>query len=252
MKREVARDLPEKIETEEWCELTAEQRSLYVPLQENAKRLMTLLQAGENVNYTTSILPVLTHLLQVCDHPAIINRNMDPIDGRSDKFDWVVDTTTQIVADGEQVVVFSRFLDMLSLLERAMHSRSITYIRIDGSTNNRQALIDQFNDHQAQVALLSTLAAGHGINLTAANHVIHADRWWNPAVEDQGTDRVHRIGQDRTVHVHKIMVGGTLEERLDKLLAKKRDMAGRIIDAAGGPMGSWTREELIELLKPLR
>lgn len=252
MKSEVARDLPEKIETEEWCELTAEQRSLYTPLQENAKRLITLLQAGENVNYTTSILPVLTHLLQICDHPAIFNRNMDPIDGRSEKFDWVVEKIVEIVAAGEQVVVFSRFLDMLSLLERAIHSRSMTTIRIDGSTNNRQALIDRFNDHQAQVALLSTLAAGHGINLTAANHVIHSDRWWNPAVEDQGTDRVHRIGQDRTVHVHKIIVGGTLEERLDKLLAKKRDMAGRIIDAAGGPMGSWTREELIELLKPLR
>lgn len=252
LKREVARDLPDKIETEEWCELTTEQRGLYAPLQENAKQLVTLLQAGGNVNYTTSILPVLTHLLQICDHPAIINRNMDPIDGRSEKFDWVVEKAVEIVTAGEQVVVFSRFLDMLSLLERAMHSRSMTYVRIDGSTNDRQVLIDRFNNRQAQVALLSTLATGHGINLTAANHVIHADRWWNPAVEDQATDRVHRIGQDRTVHVHKIIVGGTLEERLDKLLARKRDMAGRIIEAAGGPMGGWTREELIELLKPLR
>ena len=140
---------------------------------------------------------------------------------------------------------------MLSLLERAVQERSIPYIRIDGSVNDRQTLIDRFNNHQAQVALCSLMAAGHGINLTAANHVIHADRWWNPAVEDQATDRVHRIGQDRTVYVHRAIVGGTLEERLDKLLRRKRDMAGRIIDAAGGPMGGWTREELIDLLRPL-
>ena len=145
----------------------------------------------------------------------------------------------EILAGDKRVVVFSRFLDMLSLLERAMQERSIRYIRIDGSTDNRQQLIDLFNDYKAQVALCSLLTAGHGINLTAANHVIHADRWWNPAVEDKATNRVHRIGQNRTVYVHRIITGGTLEERLNKLLARKRDMAGRIIDAAGGPMGSW-------------
>ena len=250
-KSAVAKDLPEKIETQEWCELTAEQRQLYGEMQEQAQSLTALLKSGEKVDYATSILPVLTYLLQVCDHPAIINHRNDPLAGRSEKYDWVIENIEEILAGGEQVVVFSRFLGMLSLLERAMQERSIPYIRIDGSTNNRQPLIDLFNNHQAQVALCSLMAAGHGINLTAANHVIHADRWWNPAVEDQATDRVHRIGQDRTVYVHRAIVGGTLEERLDKLLRRKRDMAGRIIDAAGGPMGGWTREELIDLLRPL-
>ncbi|WP_423223649.1 DEAD/DEAH box helicase [Candidatus Amarolinea aalborgensis] len=251
LKEAVAQDLPEKIENEEWCELTEEQRQLYDTMQERAMQLTALLKSGEGVNYTTSILPVLTHMLQVCDHPAIINHIEKPLNGRSEKFDWAVEKIEEILAGNEQVVVFSRFLGMLSLFENALTAQKVRYIRIDGSTDNRQALIDLFNAGQAQVALCSTLAAGHGINLTAANHVIHADRWWNPAVEDQSTDRVHRIGQHRTVHVHRIIVKGTLEERLDKLLGKKRDMAGRIIDAAGGPMGGWTREELIELLRPL-
>jgi len=251
MKDAVAQDLPAKIETEEWCELTQEQRQLYGQMQDRASQLTALLKSDEVVSYTTSILPVLTHLLQICDHPAIINHIDEPLAERSEKFDWVVETIEEILAGNEQVVVFSRFLAMLSLLEKALTTRKIRYIRIDGSTNNRQDLIDRYNGGQAQVALCSPLAAGHGINLTAANHVIHADRWWNPAIEDQSTDRVHRIGQHRTVHVHRIIVSNTLEQRLDRLLAKKRDMAGRIIGAAGGAMGGWTRDELIELLKPL-
>ena len=110
--------------------------------------------------------------------------------------------------------------------------QEVSYIRIDGGTTHRQPLIDKFNDRQSSVALCSLMAAGHGINLTAANHVIHADRWWNPAVENQATDRVHRIGQDKTVYVYRILVQGTLEERIDRLLASKRSMADNIMGAA--------------------
>lgn len=250
LKSEVARDLPDKVELQEWCELTDEQRGYYAELQDKANRLTELLRTGELINYTMSILPVLTRLLQLCDHPAIIAKQQAPLMGRSEKYDWVVEKIEEILDGGEQVVVFSRFLEMLTLLEHAMQERSIPYIRIDGSTNCRQALIDNFNDGKSRVALCSPLAAGHGVNLTSANHVIHADRWWNPAVEDQATDRVHRIGQNRTVYVHRIIVGGTLEERIDKLLTSKRGLARQIMDAAGGPMGGWTREELIELLAP--
>ena len=247
----VARDLPDKVEVEEWCELTDEQRQLYGAIQERSQDLIHQLNAGSSVSFATSILPVLTYLLQVCDHPAIINGVREPLVGRSEKYDWVVATIDAILAGKEQVVVFSRFLDMLSLLERAMQDRAVPTIRIDGSTNNRQALIDHFNAGKAKVAICSTLAAGHGINLTAANHVIHADRWWNPAVEEQATDRVHRIGQDRTVYVHRIITGGTLEERLDQLLRSKRGMADRIMNATAGSLEGWTRAELVELLRPL-
>ena len=250
-KSDVARDLPEKIEMTEWCDLTVEQSELYGALQGEVKDIYSALKRGEYVNYTANILPVLTKLKQICDHPAIVTQNANPLLGRSNKFDWIAERISSILNQGEQVVVFSHFLGMLNLLQKWVNTQPIQYIRIDGSTNNRQPLIDMFNAGQAKVALCSLMAAGHGINLTAANHVIHADRWWNPAVEDQATDRVHRIGQDKTVYVYRILVEDTLEERIDTLLANKRLMASSIIGAATDTTRSWTREDLLELLKPI-
>ncbi|MCA9970565.1 MAG: DEAD/DEAH box helicase, partial [Anaerolineales bacterium] len=253
-KDEVARDLPDKIEMDEWCGLSPEQEQLYGALQETVKQLRTALQRGEQVSYTTNILPVLTKLKQICDHPALVSgeKVKEPGHGRSEKFDWIVAKIDEIHASGEQVVVFSHFLGMLDLLETVLRRKGMSYIRIDGSTTRRQAVIDRFNAGQAGVAICSVQAAGYGINMTAANHVIHADRWWNPAVEDQATDRVHRIGQDKTVYVYRIMVEGTLEERIDRLLMRKRGMADQIVRAAVGDSDrGWTRDELLELLRPL-
>jgi hypothetical protein len=250
-KEDVAKDLPEKIVLQEWCDLTQEQRQLYGGLQDEVKKIRAALRRGENVSYTSSILPVLTKLKQICDHPALVTHQPEPLYGRSEKFDWIVSRIDEIVHSGEQVVVFSHFLNMLGLFEAVVREKKISYIRIDGSSDNRQQLIDVFNSGKAKVALLSLMAAGYGINLTAANHVIHADRWWNPAVEDQATDRVHRIGQNRTVYVYHILVEGTLEERIESLLEKKRGMADRIVGAAVDGPRQWSREELIELLKPL-
>ena len=196
---------------------------------------------------------MLTKLKQICDHPALVTgeKPVTKIDGRSEKFDLILAKIEEVAGEGEQVVLFSHFLGMLSLLQASLDQRQIRYIRIDGSTNNRQALIDSFNAGKAQVALCSIQATGYGINLTAANHVIHADRWWNPATEDQATDRVHRIGQDKTVYVYRIMVEGTLEEKIDKLLANKRGMADEIVDAARAGERRWTRAALLALLQPL-
>lgn len=251
-KEEVAKDLPEKIEMDEWCELTREQRQLYGGQQGEVKRLRSALQHGEDVSYTTSILPVLQRLKQICDHPAIVTERYEPILGRSEKFDWIIEKIDAIVEAGEQVVVFSHYLDMLNLLQTMMDQKRIPYMRIDGSTNQRQRLIDGFNHGETSVALLSLMAAGHGITLTGANHVIHADRWWNPAVEDQATDRVHRIGQERTVYVYRILVEGTLEERIDELLKEKRGLSDRIVGEAAAGARRWTREELLEILQPMK
>ncbi len=251
LKADVAKYLPEKIEINEWCELTEEQRQLYGALQDRAKVVRDALQRGEDVNYTTNILPIITHLKQICDHPAIVSGQAVPIEGRSEKFDWIMDKIEEIAGSREQVVVFSHFLRMMDLLQASLADRQITCIRIDGSTNNRQKLIDSFNAKHATVALCSLRAAGHGINLTSASNVIHADRWWNPAVEDQATDRVHRIGQDRPVYVYRILTEGTLEERIDHLLQAKRGMADEVVGAAARGGMAWTREELLELLRPL-
>lgn len=251
MKEEVARDLPEKIEMDEWCQLTAEQRQIYASLQDAARPTILALQSGGRIDYATSILPLLTKLKQVCDHPAILSNRKEPLHDRSEKFDWIVNRIDEILNRGEQVVVFSHFLGMLDLLENSLKAKRVELIRIDGSTQERQSLIDGFNAGDSRVALFSIRAAGHGINVTAANHVIHADRWWNPAVENQATDRVHRIGQTKTVYVYRIMVENTLEERIDRLLRRKQEMADQIIGHAREGGGNWTREELLEILRPI-
>ncbi len=252
LKGQVAKDLPEKIEMDIWCELTNEQKSLYGQIQDTyADPVRQALDGGEQVSYATSILPVLTKLKQVCDHPALITGEVNPVDGRSEKLDRVVRKVEEVKGQGEHIVLFSHFLATLDLLEIAFKQRGITYIRLDGSTGNRQQLIDHFNRSRVDAALCSIQAVGHGISLTAANHVIHIDRWWNPAVEDQATDRVHRIGQDRTVYVYRVLVAGTLEEKIALLLEKKRNISDRIVGAAVGQEMRWTRDELLELLKPL-
>jgi SNF2 family DNA or RNA helicase len=252
VKKDVAKDLPEKIELEDWCDLTEEQRSLYGQIQDQyAEPLRAEIERGEKVNYQFNILPILTKLKQVCDHPALVIEKCDPLIGRSEKFDVTLERINEIKDAGERVVVFSHFLKSLDLFEKAFSERGISSIRIDGSTRNRQKLIDQFNGGGVDVALCSIRACGYGITLTAANHVIHFDRWWNPAVEDQATDRVHRIGQSKTVYVYRTLVSRTLEEKIAMLLERKRNLADRVVGAALDQPMQWTREELLELLKPL-
>lgn len=252
LKETVAKDLPEKIELEVWCDLTPEQRSLYGQLQDSlARPLQEEIERGAQLNYQMNVLPVLTKLKQVCDHPALITGKMRPLFGRSEKFDSTIERIRKIKAEGDQVVVFSHFLKTLDLFESAFVDLGISSVRIDGSVTNRQERIDRFNDGKATVALCSILACGYGIKLTAANHVIHFDRWWNPATEDQATDRVHRIGQQKTVYVYRTLVSGTLEERIAVILESKRDLADQVIGASINQSVSWTKAELLELLKPL-
>jgi len=252
LKGDVAKDLPEKIDIDEWCELTKEQRRLYLDLQQRyIAPVRGALERGEYVNYATGILPLLTKLKQLCDHPALITGEYDPISGRSEKFDLITERINEIKEAGESFVLFSHFLGSLDIFETILKQDGTDYIRIDGSTKNRQSLIDHFNRGEVSGALCSLIAGGHGITLTAANHVIHIDRWWNPAIEDQATDRVHRIGQDKTVYVYRIITKNTIEERIAVLLEKKRDLSDKIIGRTVSQKMQWTRKELLELLKPL-
>ncbi len=147
--------------------------------------------------------------------------------------------------------MFSHFLKTLDLFEAVFDDLGISRMRIDGGVSNRQERIDAFNDGKATVALCSILACGYGIKLTAANHVIHFDRWWNPATEDQATDRVHRIGQEKTVYVYRTLVSGTLEEKIAQMLEQKRNLADQVIGASITQPMAWSKQELLELLKPL-
>jgi len=243
LKKDVAKDLPDKIPMNGTCSLTTEQRALYGQIQDSdANKIRVSLQEGVNVS-RINILAIITKLKQVCDHPALITGIRTPLLGRSEKFDIFTEKILEIVDSGDQVVLFSHFLGSLDLFEQFVVDAGLSYIRIDGSTRNRQELIDRFNERGINVALCSLLAAGQGIMLTGANHVLHIDRWWNPAVEDQATDRVHRIGQKKTVFVHHVLTEGTLEERIEKILEKKRGISDSVLSATGG-FGGWTREEL--------
>lgn len=252
LKKDVAKDLPDKITIPATCGLSDEQRAIYGQLQDMyVDPVRRALLAGQNVSIIRSILPIITKLKQVCDHPSLINGIDTPILGRSEKFDIIADKILEITEIGDQAVLFSQFLGTLDLFERYVINQKLDYIRIDGSTGNRHMLIKRFNTQGVPIALCSLLAAGHGINLTSANHVLHVDRWWNPAVEDQATDRVHRIGQKKTVFVHHVLTEGTLEERILKILEKKKEITDLVMSATGR-FSSWTREELLELLEPLK
>ncbi len=251
-KEQVAKDLPEKIQMGYWVSLTGEQKLLYQRIQDSEVAPMEgRIRSGQRVGYIDSVLPVIMKLRQLCDHPAMIDGVWEPILGRSEKFDLVCEKIGEIWEGGESCVVFTNFIGTLNLLEEHLKGAGIRYIRIDGQTRDRQGLIDAFNCGGYAVALCSVLASGHGINLTAANHVIHVDNWFSPAIEDQATDRVHRIGQTRTVYIHKILVENTLEEKIDALIKRKRRIIDGVIDAGLEGEKFWSKSDLLEILTPL-
>jgi len=251
-KEEVAKDLPDKVAMEEWVDLSAEQRALYAAIQNrDAEPMRRSLAGGARMNYP-GILAILTKLKQVCDHPALVTGEFEPIQGRSEKFDRILELIVEIIEGEALVVLFTQWLDTLTLFERGLDRQDVRWVRLDGSVPMaaRHDRIRRFSQGRAEVALCSLHALSHGVNLQAANHVIHVDRWWNPAIEDQATDRLHRIGQTNTVFVHHIQTSDTLEEKIATLQERKRGLSDRIMEAADRPM-KWTREELLELLKPL-
>tara|TARA_Y100001970_G_scaffold177008_1_gene215679 strand:- start:1420 stop:3876 length:2457 start_codon:yes stop_codon:yes gene_type:complete len=252
LKEDVAKDLPDKIPVEEYVYLTQEQKDLYIYIQSNdIQELRKKIENDEEVNYQFSILPILLKLKQICDHPAIYTKDNSSIFNRSNKYDLLFKKLAHIQSNSEHVVLFSHFLGMLDLIEKGCNKNNLSYIRIDGSTNDRQHLIDKFNNGDVDIAICSLMATGYGINLTKANHVIHIDRWWNPAIEDQATDRVHRIGQTKNVYVHQIINNDTLEEKIASLLNKKRELAKGIIGKSVSKGPKWSKEELLEILKPI-
>lgn len=248
-KNEVADELPEKITNEYFVELTKEQRTLYGRIQNSFKGN----QVDVDKNMVESILPTLTKLKQVCIHPALIVEKETPIMGRSNKFDSVIDRLVEAVDENDQAVIFTQYLKSLDLLEKVLREKNIKYMRIDGSTNNRQELIDGFNQtgNGGEVALCSVKAAEHGINLQSANHVLHMDFWWNPATERQATDRVHRLGQEKIVQVHKFYVENTLEEKIKNLLERKRELANEVFQQDVSFLSQLSKSELMDILRPI-
>ena len=248
-KAQVLTELPPKIVDKRTCELTGEQRALYQRvLEARAKPLRAQLRAGATVSYV-HIFAALNYLKQICNHPASAGGGFGA-DVTSGKWELFVDLLDECMTSGLKVVVFSQYLPMLALIEEHLFRREIGYASIKGATRDRGDEIARFRDDpDCRVFTASLRAGGLGIDLTAASVVIHYDRWWNQAREDQATDRVHRLGQNKGVQVLKLITRGTIEEKIDALIARKGALASDVIQADDPSLvKQFTREELDELL----
>ncbi|WP_035987519.1 DEAD/DEAH box helicase [Leptolyngbya sp. KIOST-1] len=230
----IIKDLPDKVEQKLFCNLTPEQASLYEAV---LKDVTEQIDTSEGIQRQGLILATLTKLKQICNHPRqFLQDESEFSPERSHKLSRLLDMLDEVVAEGESALVFSQFREIGDALEHHLrHTCRYNTYYIHGGTNRqkREQMIAEFQDPDTEPAIfvLSLKAAGVGITLTQANHVFHFDRWWNPAVEDQATDRAFRIGQKKNVFVHKFVAMGTLEERIDQMIEDKKKLAGAIVGA---------------------
>ena len=248
-KAQVLTELPPKIVDRRFCELTSDQRLLYRRvLEARAKPLRARLRAGENVSYV-HIFAALNYLKQICNHPASTGGGFGG-DVSSGKWELFLELLDECMSSGLKVVVFSQYLQMLALIEDHLFRREIGYASIKGSTHDRGAEVARFRDDpECRVFTASLRAGGLGIDLTSASVVIHYDRWWNQAREDQATDRVHRLGQNKGVQVIKLITRNTIEEKIDELITRKGSLAADLVRPDDPSLVKiFSRDELDDLL----
>ncbi len=241
-------DLPPKMEMKVYCNLTREQAALYEAV---VGEMLGQIDHSEGMQRRGLVLAALTKLKQICNHPAHFLGDGSELGMRSGKCERLTEMMEEVLAEGDRSLIFTQYREMGNLLQRHLSTtfgREVLFLHGATSRRQREALIDRFQaEGDAPIFLLSLKAGGFGLNLTAASHVFHYDRWWNPAVEDQATDRAHRIGQDKRVQVHKFMCIGTLEERIDAMLDRKRNLAENVI----GSGEAWITEMSTEALRDL-
>jgi SNF2 family DNA or RNA helicase len=246
----IIQDLPDKVEQKLFCNLTKEQASLYEAVVKDVEKQ---LESAEGMQRRGLILSTLLRLKQICNHPRqFLQDGSDFTPERSHKLERLSEMTQEAIDEGESLLVFTQFTEIGEALEKyikqTLHCN--TYY-LHGGTNRqkRETMISEFQDPETEpsVFILSLKAGGVGITLTKANHVFHFDRWWNPAVEDQATDRAFRIGQKKNVFVHKFVAIGTLEERIDQMIEDKKKLAGSIV----GSDEAWLTELDNEAFKKL-
>lgn len=252
-KSEVLRDLPEKIEEIAYCDLSEQQQKIYreIALQTRDTVYKDLKDSSKPAPYV-HIFSILSRLKQVCDHPCLIEGNPKEYAAHhSGKFELFMELLNEAMGSGQKVVVFSQFLDMIAIIEAYLKKKGIGYASIKGSTRDRSEQLRKFRDDpQCSVFVASLLAAGVGIDLTVASIVIHYDRWWNPAKENQATDRVHRIGQNRGVQVFKLVTKNTIEEHIHEMIERKKGLLEDIIGEED-QINYLNRDELVEVFEKL-
>jgi SNF2 family DNA or RNA helicase len=248
---EIVRELPQKLEMKVFCNLTREQASLYAAavraLEEDLED-----KNLEGIERKGKILAAVTKLKQICNHPAHFLRDHSELEGRSGKLTRLTEMLEEALESDDRTLIFTQFVEMGHLLKSHLQNyfgREVAFLHGGVPRGQREKMVDRFT-HDAEgppIFLLSLKAGGTGLNLTRANHVFHFDRWWNPAVEEQATDRAYRIGQKKNVQVHKMICIGTLEERIDQMIEKKKAISG-IVVAAGE---SWLTELSTSEIKSL-
>jgi len=246
----IAPELPAKTETDRPVTLTAEQAALY---EATVRELMAEIAGSEGIARRGRIVKLLTGLKQICNHPAQYLKEPSEavLDGRSGKLELLDELLSTILAEDGAVLVFTQYVAMARLLERHLAQRGIATQLLHGGTPvpKREELVRRFQAGEVPVFLLSLKAAGTGLNLTHADHVVHYDRWWNPAVEDQATDRAYRIGQTRPVQVHRLIAEGTVEDRIAAMLREKRALADAVLAGGEAALTELTDAELADLVE---
>ncbi len=248
--RSIISDLPEKLEMKVYCSLTREQGELYEEIVADVARK---LEQAQGIARHGVILAALTRLKQVCNHPAHLRGDGSPLPGRSGKLTRLTEMIEELLAAGDRSVIFTQFAEMGTLLQAHLQDRldeEVLYLHGGTPKNRRDAMVARFQSEgdAPSIFVLSLKAGGLGLNLTAANHVFHFDRWWNPAVENQATDRVFRIGQQRRVQVHKFVCAGTLEERIDAMIERKRSIAEDIVGTGEQWITELSDDEIHQML----
>ncbi len=241
-------DLPDKIEIKQYCQLTTEQASLYQAVVDD---MMDRIENSEGIERRGNVLAAMAKLKQVCNHPALLLHDRSAIGKRSGKVIRLEEILEEILAEGDRVLCFTQFTEYAEMLLPHLAARfdtDIAYLHGGTPKKRRDDLVTRFQyDEGPPIFLLSLKAGGTGLNLTAANHVIHLDRWWNPAVENQATDRAFRIGQRRNVQVRKFICTGTLEEKLDEMIEEKRALADLVIRDGEGWLTELSTRDLREV-----
>jgi len=252
-KDKVLKELPAKVEIIRHVELDGTQRDLYetirVTMQKKVRQEIAKMGLARS---HIILLDALLKLRQTCCDPRLLKIKIaEKSKSSSAKFELLMTMLVELLDEGRQILLFSQFTEMLGLIEEALHEKKIAFVKLTGQTKDRETPVQQFQNGKVSLFLISLKAGGTGLNLTAADIVIHYDPWWNPAVESQATDRAHRIGQDKTVFVYKLVAKGTVEEKILEMQVRKRAlMEGLFSENANGKL-KLTEKELQGLFEPL-
>lgn len=247
-KMEVATELPPKTEIVESIEMDAAQRDIYESIRLSMHiKVQAAIAAKGLARSRIVVLDALLKLRQVCCDPRLLKLQRSGAKARSAKLDRLMEMLPELIEEGRRVLLFSQFTSMLGLIEEALQAAGIGYALLTGDTRDRETPIRRFQAGEVPLFLISLKAGGLGLNLTAADTVIHYDPWWNPAVEDQATDRAHRIGQHRPVFVHKMVMLSSIEEKIEVLKTRKRDLAAGLFDPDAGSTLDLTEADIEDL-----